>query len=98
MPVRAHVLGCLFYRAAMPATTPPKGRPTAGRRDRTVAQRKARARSNTKRIVWGVLAFALVAAIIVAGSGSGSGTGTDTQTNVVVPFLLLSCRRLRLRP
>lgn len=80
----------------MPATTPPKGRPTSGRRDRSLAQRKARARSNAKRIVWAVLAFTLVAAIIVAGSGSGSDPGTTS--NVLLPLALLSSRRLRLRP
>lgn len=78
----------------MPKTTPPKGRPTSGRRDRQVAQRTWKSRSSTKKFVWAVFALALLAAVLILGTGTG-GNGIDTPvTGSVVPLLLLSRRRL----
>ena len=71
----------------MPARTPPKGRPTTGRRDRQVATRTARSRSTTKKVIWAILALALLGAVLVIGSGSG-GSGTTT-TGSVLPLLAL---------
>lgn len=79
----------------MPAKTPPKGRPTPGRVDRHAAARRSQRRSTTKRIVYAVLAVAVIGAILVLGSGTG-GSGRGTVTNVVVPLALLSRRDLGL--
>ncbi|WP_436795140.1 hypothetical protein [Actinospongicola halichondriae] len=75
----------------MPATTPPKGRPTTGRLDRSVASRRQRSRSVTKKFIWALLAIAVVAAVIVLGSGTGGNSvnTTGTRTNVLVPTVLL---------
>lgn len=80
----------------MPSTTPPKGRPTPGRRDRNVAARARRSRNNAKRFVWAVIAVLVIGAILVIGTGSGGDVDGGTTTNVVLPLLLLS--RVRLAP
>lgn len=83
----------------MPSTTPPKGRPTPGRRDRNVAARRSRSRTNAKKFVWAVIAVALIGAILVLGTGTGSDPA-DTRNapgfNVVLPLLAL--RWVRVRP
>lgn len=73
----------------MTATTPPKGRPTAGRRDRRVAQRRRQSRNTTKKFVYVVLAVAMLGAILVLGTGTGGNAdvGTPTHGNVVLPLL-----------
>ncbi len=83
----------------MPSTTPPKGLPTPGRRDRNVAARARRSRNNAKKFVWAVIAVLLLVAILVIGTGSGGNLddGTQTTTNVVLPLLLLS-RVVRVTP
>lgn len=83
---------------AMPATTPPKGRPTAGRRDRNLAQRQSRSRSNTKKFLWAVLALAVVAAVLVLGSGTGGNANVGGTTNTVVPLALLRLSSWRWAP
>lgn len=56
--------------------------------------RRSQRRSNTKKIIWAVLAVAVLGAILVLGSGTG-GNGLDaTTTNVVLPLLLVSRRSL----
>ncbi len=75
----------------MPATTPPKGRPTTGRLDRSVASRRQRSRSVTKKFIWALLAVAVVIAAIVLGSGTGGNSidTTGTQVNGVLPAIAL---------
>lgn len=77
----------------MPATTPPKGRPTPGRRDRSVAQHRAASRRRIIRFVWAVVAIVVLGAVLVLGTG----TGTDVTTNVALPALLPAAVRLRSR-
>lgn len=76
----------MFYGWTMSKTTPPKGRPTTGRRDRQVAVRTSKSRIATKKFVWALFAIALLAAVLVLGTGTG-GDAIDTSA---VPFLLLS--------
>ena len=66
------------YRGAMAERTPPKGRPTPGRRDRQVVRRRSRSRSNTKKFVWAVLAMVVLAAVLVIGSGTGGNGDLGT--------------------
>jgi hypothetical protein len=62
----------------MPETTPPKGRPTPGRRDRSVAKHRRASRRRIIRYAWAVLAAAVLIALLVLGTGSG-GNGTTTN-------------------
>ena len=78
----------------MPAQTPPKGRPTPGRVDRHAAVRRSQRRSNTKKVIWAVLAVVVLGAILVLGSGTGGNGAGTTTTNVVLPLLLLNRRAL----
>ncbi|MDZ7675718.1 MAG: hypothetical protein U5K30_11705 [Acidimicrobiales bacterium] len=81
----------------MPSTTPPKGRPTPGRRDRNVAARRSRSRTTAKKFVWAVIAVMLIGAILVLGTGTGSEPTHNTPgVNVVLPLLAL--RWVRVRP
>lgn len=84
----------------MPATTPPKGRPTAGKRDRQLAQRTWRSRNTTRKFIWVVLAVAVGIAVLVLGSGTGGNGnfGNNVNSNSAIPLLLLgfSTRRRRL--
>lgn len=84
----------------MPATTPPKGRPTPGRRDRKVAQRRVKSRSSTKRFVWVILAVVLISAVLVLGSGTGGNTVNTggTQTNAVLGLVGLRATLTRSGP
>ncbi len=68
----------------MSATTPPKGRPTPGRRDRRVAQHRRASRRRSARYVWVVLGVSLLVAVLVLGTGTG---GNGTTTNLVLPLL-----------
>ena len=72
----------------MPGNTPPKGRPTPGRRDRQVARRRTRSRTNTKKFVWAVLALVVLAAVLVIGSGTGGNADLGTQSVLATPLLL----------
>src|SRR5688500_15991988 len=72
----------------MPEKTPPKGRPTPGRRDRQVVRRRSRSRSTTKKFVWGVLALVVLAAVLVIGSGTGGNGDLGTQSVLATPLLL----------
>ena len=73
----------------MPRTTPPKGRPTAGRRDRQLAQRRSHSRATTKKFLWALLALAILAAVLILGSGTGGNGNLGTQGVLVGPGLLL---------
>jgi hypothetical protein len=78
----------------MPQKTPPKGRPTPGRRDRQVVRRQSRSRTNTKKFVWAVLALVILAAVLVIGSGTGGNGDLGTQSVLAGPLLLWSqCER-----
>ncbi len=70
----------------MPKTTPPKGRPTAGRRDRQVARHRSQSRRTTKRFIWGIVAVIVLLTLLVLGTGTGS---TVTNSNLVLPIPLL---------
>ncbi len=70
----------------MPATTPPKGQPTPGRRDRNVAQRRAASRARIIRYGWAVLAITVLAVLLVLGTGTG---GRMLETNLVLPALAM---------
>jgi hypothetical protein len=72
----------------MPQKTPPKGRPTPGRRDRQVVRRQSRSRTTTKKFVWAVLALVILAAVLVIGSGTGGNGNLGTQTVLAAPLLL----------
>lgn len=82
----------------MSATTPPKGRPTAGRRDRNVAQRRSQSRSSTKKFLWAVLALAVVAAVLVLGSGTGGNANVGGTANTLVPLAFIGLRSWRWTP
>lgn len=85
----------------MSATTPPKGRPTAGRRDRRLAARRARSRGTTRKFIWVVVALTVLGAVVVLGSGSGGSADVSpgVQTNVVLTGLLtMRLRGLRWGP
>ncbi len=71
----------------MPGTTGPKGRPTPGRRDRSVAQQRRASRRRVIRYAWAVLAVAVLLALLVLGTGTG-GDGTTTTVNGVVAPLV----------
>ena len=74
----------------MPKTTPPKGRATAGRRDRQVARQRSRSRRTTKRFIWGIVALIVLLTLLVIGTGTGS---TVTSSNLVLPIPLLLFKR-----
>ena len=85
----------MAYGCPMARTTPPKGRPTTGRRDRQVAKRTSMSRSTTKKFAWFVLAVAVLIAVLVLGSGTGgNGVGSPTAS-ATLPVLLLSRRPAR---
>ena len=102
IPACTQATAVSVYRGTMPATTPPKGRPTAGRRDRQVARRRVRSRTTTKKFLYVLLAVLVLAALLVLGTGTGSSTGGlgDPSSNVVLPALLLGrfTRAARLDP
>lgn len=60
----------------MPGTTPPKGRPTPGRRDRSVAQQRRASRRRIIRYAWAVLAVVVLLGLLVLGTASGDGATT----------------------
>jgi hypothetical protein len=72
----------------MPATTPPKGRPTVGKIERDHARRMAKRRARIWRAFWLTLAVAVVVVVYVVFSESGTGTTDTTNTNrPAVPVL-----------
>lgn len=86
----------------MPSTTPPKGRPTPGRRDRSVARQRAASRRRVIRYAWVVIALVLLAAVLVLGTGTGGDLNVDGgPLNLVLPAFVPGgrvVRRLRLTP
>lgn len=81
----------------MPKTTPPKGRPTPGRRDRSVAAQRAASRRRIIRFSWGVVAVVVLIAILVLGTGTGGDVDNlrGTSANVVLPTLVPAAWLLR---
>lgn len=63
----------------MPETTPPKGRPTPGRRDRSVAQHRQASRRRIIRYAWAVFAIVVLIALLVLGTGTGGNGDTVNQ-------------------
>lgn len=59
----------------MTATTPPKGKPTPGKRDRKSAVRIGQRRARIRRLLWVLLAVVVVAAVVYFGSGTGGNHG-----------------------
>lgn len=74
----------------MSRTTPPKGRPTPGRRDRSVARYRSRSRQRIIRYAWAVVGVCVLLALLVLGSGTG---GDAITPNVVLPVLTLGPAR-----
>ena len=75
----------------MGQTTPPKGRPTPGRRDRSVARQRSRSRRRIIRFAWAVIALCVLLALLVLGTGTG---GDAVTTNLILPAVLLARDRL----
>ena len=75
----------------MSQSTPPKGRPTPGRRDRSVARHRSRSRQRIIRYAWAVVALCVLLALLVLGTGTG---GDAVTTNLVLPAVLLARGRL----
>jgi hypothetical protein len=71
----------------MPASTPPKGRPTPGRRDRTVVVNRSRSRRRIIRYVWAVLAVAVLGALLVLGSGTGGNLDRSSSPGAARPLV-----------
>ncbi|HEU5082476.1 MAG TPA: hypothetical protein VFU14_03990 [Acidimicrobiales bacterium] len=70
----------------MPGTTEPKGRPTPGRRDRSVVQHRQASRRRVIRYAWAVLAVVVLLALLVLGTGSGGDGATTTVGGLITPL------------